>query len=269
MTGQDQSARGDKPGAKPHHKKQDNYGEKGSHSTPPPPPAAQRWAKYMLGFGVSVAVGLAPLLGSKSVPLFSSLLNLIPDSLRASLIPITSALMGLVAVVVQWYSEEDLDRAARRKALVRSVAISTLGALAFYVLSLVVVKTVGFGGPKERDSTTFIVGFARPYKDQCPATVSDVDCIGFLSLDQEKVTQFWGVPNVISAELALCFTYLTFMLGFASAVGIVMYRQGDSNAEASNKPVTSSANSHDDLVHLEKDSVSGSPDDQRSNAGGA
>ena len=39
-------------------------------ATPPLPPTIRRWVTYLLAFGVSVAVGLAPLLGVLGVPLF-------------------------------------------------------------------------------------------------------------------------------------------------------------------------------------------------------
>ena len=54
--------------------------------------------------------------------------------------PLTSALMGLAAVLVQWYSGESLDRNSRRKLLLRSVLIAAVGALSFYTLTTFVVK---------------------------------------------------------------------------------------------------------------------------------
>jgi hypothetical protein len=132
--------------------------------TPPPPPSTQRWLTYMIAFGVSVAVGLAPLLGLLKIPLFTSLLSLIPDSLRGSLIGVTSALMALIAIGVQWYSEEQLTRDTRRKALSASLCIAFVAAISFYVVTTYVVKDVPFGGHKDREVGSFLVGFSRPIK---------------------------------------------------------------------------------------------------------
>lgn len=194
---------------------------------PPPPAPVARWVRYLLAFGVSVAVGLAPLLGRLRVPLFSPLLDLIPDDLGHTLIPVTSALMGLAAVLVQWYSGEDLDRATRRRGLMQSIATAFVGAVAFYALTVFVVRHVDYGGEVHRNQGTFVVGFVRPYRPPCGVGVSDELCIEYQSFNPAKIMAFWGDTNVNLAELALSATYLTFMLGFASAVGVVMHRRGD------------------------------------------
>jgi hypothetical protein len=198
-----------------------------SPQMPPPPAPVARWVRYLLAFGISVAVGLAPLLGRLRVPLFSPLLDLIPDDLGHTLIPVTSALMGLAAVLVQWYSGEDLDRATRRKALMRSIGIAFVGVVTFYALTIFVVKHVDYGAAGNRKEGTFVVGFVRPYRQPCEAGVSDEMCIEYQSFNQAKIKAFWGDTNINLAELALSAAYLTFMLGFASAVGVVMHRRGD------------------------------------------
>src|SRR5437016_3481091 len=86
------------------------------NAPPPPPPLARRWIRYLLGFGVSVAIGLAPYLGKVHVPLFSPLLDLIPESLQTTILPLSSALMGIVAVGVQWYGGERLTEQWLRRA---------------------------------------------------------------------------------------------------------------------------------------------------------
>jgi hypothetical protein len=264
-----QSERGDLAGVTSHCQERDPSGDPSRISNPPPPPPVRRWVTYMVAFGVSVAVGLAPLLGSQTVPLFSPLLDLIPDIFRKSLIPVTSALMGLVAILVQWFSEEDLDRFARRRALKWCVLVALAGVLTFYVLSIFVVKNVEYGTGDERATKTFLIGFVRPYRDPCTAKVSDAQCIQFQSLDEDAVTAFWGDTNVNLANLALSLTYLTFMLGFASAVGIVMYRKGGVNAQGIDKSATPSSDSRGELLLPEEEDDRDRSGDERTNAGGA
>jgi hypothetical protein len=194
-----------------------------SPTTPPPPPAVRRWVTYLLAFGVSVGVGLAPLLGTQKVPLFSPLLDLVPDSLRDKLVPFASALMGLLAVVVQWFSEEELDRSARRKAFKWSVAIAFAGAVAFYSVSIFVVRHV--------DGATVLIGFYPP-KERCIG-MSAAQCIhSETTVNQDRITSYWGDGNVGLAELALSYSYLIFTLGFASAVGVVIHQKGGISAKA-------------------------------------
>ena len=69
-----------------------------------PTPVGRRWVNYLIGFSVGVGSGLSVYLGKVHVPLFSPLLDLIPFTLQNTLIPLSSALMGIVAVAVQFYS---------------------------------------------------------------------------------------------------------------------------------------------------------------------
>jgi hypothetical protein len=260
MTDQDQSAHNDQAILGVHHKKSEEVGDKRGSLTPKPPPVVGRWIRSMLAFGVSVAVGLAPLLGSKIVPHFFPLLDLLPEELRDSLIAVTSALMGLVAIGVQWFSGEELDRATRRKTLRRCVAASFLGVLVFYNLTILTVTPVKYGDPKNQSTATFLIGLIRPYKEPCTDRVmSDEACIDKVGLDQSLITGFWGNANVTFSKLALAATYLTFILGFASAVGIVMYPDGGVHAQKADKRARLVRGSTDELLRTETDRNHNSP----------
>lgn len=81
-----------------------------TRSTARPPTALTRvWVRSLIGFSVGVAVGLAPYLGVTGVPLFTPLLELIPSTARHTTIPLSAALMGLVAMWVQWYGADKLS----------------------------------------------------------------------------------------------------------------------------------------------------------------
>jgi hypothetical protein len=229
---------------------------------PPPPPPVRRWVTYFVAFGVSVAVGLAPLLGVLKIPLFSSLLDLIPDFQRHSLIPVVSALMGLVAVLVQWYSEEKLSRARRRRALLPTVFLAMIAAVSFYVVTTYVVVNIDFGGSDHRETGTFLVGFHRPNDAPCQGVKSDAVCIERLTFDQNVITAFWGQDSIRTATLALSAPYLIFMLSFGAAVGIVMHGKGeDQNENESSRPRAAALASATNVMPLQEDS-SGSTEPQ-------
>src|SRR5882724_5196164 len=90
----------------------------------PPTRTAKKFVRYMVGFGVSVAVGLAPYLGTLHVPLFSSLLDLIPEPIRGTVIPLSAALMGVVAVIVEWYGWERQDLAWFKTIFIRCLVLT-------------------------------------------------------------------------------------------------------------------------------------------------
>src|ERR1700749_4631878 len=64
---------------------------------------AALWVRLLLGFGVAVGVGLAPLLGKTGLPGFFTLLSMLPAILRTTAIPLSSFIMGILAVGVQFY----------------------------------------------------------------------------------------------------------------------------------------------------------------------
>src|SRR5215475_12041913 len=88
------------------------------------PRLASDWVRYLLGFTVSIGVGLAPYLGLVGVPLFTPLLSLIPHSLQSIAIPISIASMGIIAVVVQWRKRDSSRPLEFRLAL--TFALTTL-----------------------------------------------------------------------------------------------------------------------------------------------
>jgi len=100
------------------HRKRPSAPAKGydKNRLPSPPRRTRGWKRYLLSFGVSVGVGLAPYLGNVRVPLFSPLLDLIPATLQNTILPLSTALMGVVALSVQWYGGERVTRKRLRRA---------------------------------------------------------------------------------------------------------------------------------------------------------
>lgn len=187
------------------------------------PPLARRFVRYIVGFGVGVGVGLAPYLGLLRIPLFAPLLDLIPDSIQNTLIPLSAALMGLLAVVVQWYAGEHITRRWLRRLFARTLLAVTL---AFVVLLIIhtttVVKVPIEGG---NDSASFVVGFSRPYRPPCTQDVSDAECIKKITLDTSAIESYWGDRQVRLARLSLMLSYLLFTSSFGALIGVILLRE--------------------------------------------
>lgn len=187
---------------------------------PPPPPTAGLFVRYVLGLGVSVGVGLAPYLGRINVPLFEPLLTIVPLSEQGFLIPLSTALMGLVAVGVQWYGGERPEWLRKWFGATLVIALLALGFLV-YVHNNVVVS-VQYLGTK---STSFLVGFSRPNKPPCPEGISDAECIrDYLTFNPAKIESFWGDKEVRNARLTLTLSYLVCMGSFSTLVGFIVIR---------------------------------------------
>lgn len=189
---------------------------------PPPPRLARRLVRYILGFGVSFAIGLAPYLGKLNVPGFTPLLSLMPSTIQGTAIPLSAALMGIVAVAIQWYGGERVTPAWLRKGFKRALIMALLSFLLLTVVhTLVVVRVEILGG---RDSVSFVVGFVRPHKPPCTAEVSDSTCIKLITFDVSEIEAFWGDSQVRVAKIALILSYLLATSSFGLIVGLLLLR---------------------------------------------
>jgi hypothetical protein len=186
-----------------------------------PTPLARRFVRYVVGFGVAVAIGLAPFLGELDLPLFTPLLHLIPRSVRDTLVPLSAALMGLVAVVVQWLGEERLSRVRLRKMFARTLAVAVFSFVLLFTLHNFIVVRVPI--PSLDSTETFIVGFTRPDAPGCQG-FSDSECIKRLSMNEELIASYWGDRRIALASLCLKLAYLLFTGSFGALVGLLALR---------------------------------------------
>src|SRR5208337_110101 len=182
------------------------------------PQTAVKWVKYVLGFSVSVAVGLAPYLGRVNVPLFTPMLSFIPLSLQDTAIPLSSAAMGIVAVVVQWYDSQQVSKGWASKVFGKTVAACVLS-----LLAIVVVETFGVERvyvPSIKETASFVVGFSYPHTPPCQG-LGRAKCITErLVLDQDTITTYFGEGQVKSAQFLLVLTYTVFMATFGVMIGL-------------------------------------------------
>jgi len=186
-----------------------------------PTQTAHRFVRYVVGFGVAVGVGLAAYLGKLDVPLFTPLLRLIPMNMQDMLLPLSAALMGIVAVAVQWFGTVHLSRTwLRRNFVLALVSTVVLFVVLIIVHSLVVVRV-----PIDNASSTVgvLVGWdTRPIVEPCGARISDSECIQKISLDPAQVESMWGSSSMRRAQVALTLAYLGFTGVFGWLVGLLV-----------------------------------------------
>lgn len=206
-----------------------------SHTTgddePPAPirpatPLGRKLVRYILGFGVGIGVGLAPYLGLLEVRFFKPLLSLIPSSIQDTVIPLSAALMGTLAVVIQWYGGESISRKWLRKMFARTLAIAVLTFILLTVLHELVVVELSMGNGK---TVSLVVGFRRPHDPPCPKEVSDRECLKLVTLDPAEIEAFWGEGQVRLARLSLIFSYLLFTGSFGMLIGLIILKEGLQN----------------------------------------
>jgi len=191
-----------------------------SDSTPRPPSTlARRFVRYVSGFGVGVALGMAPFLGVVEVPGFEALLRLFPRELAHSLIPLSAFLMGVVAVAVQFYSGERIAATTLRRRFKRTLILLLVGFLLLVVLYTLFVRTVAVeGGARELAFTT---GWQRLPSCGCPPQLTDVECLKELSANPAATGSCWG-RQLLVVRLSLTLAYLLVTGGFGALVGLLL-----------------------------------------------
>jgi hypothetical protein len=182
----------------------------------------------MVAFGVSVVIGLAPLLGTVRVPGFTALLTLFPRlplDLARPIIPIASVLMGTLAAALAFYATEKIPMATVRRWMKRTL-ITILGALVALLVSYIFsVIQVTYQGTK---TVSVLVGFYRPTTCRdCEPWMSDEECVGHTTLKPARIRSCWGDKNINVAYLTLSLLYLVVMGSFGVAVGLYVIKPGN------------------------------------------
>jgi hypothetical protein len=183
------------------------------------PHFASDWIRYLLGFSVSVAVGLAPYLGLVGVPLFTPLLSLIPNSLQNIAIPFSIASMGIVAVVVQWRKRDPA------KPLEFRLAVSLASASLLFFLAIEMLAVAHIEVPAVNKTVSFAVGMGTPKKALC-AGLSREECIDQkLGLNETVIDSYFGDLPTGLTKLALVVSYIACMTSFGWTVGLLLLRE--------------------------------------------
>lgn len=190
----------------------------------PPTALSRRFVRYLVGFGVGVALGLAPFLGTVGVPGFVALADLLPLTLQDRIAALAPVVMGVVAVAVQFGSESRIPRKRLRRRFAVTLSILAAGFVLLVVLQALVVREVGIlGGDR---TVRYAVGLDRPATCVCPPGLSDSECIiEELTLDPARVETCWGTGSVRRSELALTLSFLLVIGGFGALVGLVLLQE--------------------------------------------
>lgn len=182
----------------------------------------------MVGFGVSVALGLAPLLGFVKVPGFAALLDLfptIPWDTRKTIIPLSAFAMGVTAVVIQFRAADKITDYRLKAVFNRTLLGIILTFVALVVSHTLLVRQIRV--PAADDEVAVLVGFYRPQTCvQCTPAMSDSACIvDHLSFNPTAIESCWGDVNIRLGFLVLGLSYLSLMATFGSLIGYLMRKK--------------------------------------------
>jgi len=189
--------------------------------TPTPTPQDTEDAKdghplrrYLFGLGVSGAVGSAPLLGLLKAPGFVSLLALIPEESKIPLISASASLMGLVAVAVQFYGGEKIDRKFLRKYFPILVVVILASLIALIVLYHSVV-------PIGTSNVRVFIGWSRLPGCECEGP-DNSKCVADLVQDLQTC---WSDSSIGWVKNLYYLSYLLGTGGFGALIGLLVLQR--------------------------------------------
>lgn len=208
--------------------------------TPPitePDNVTLNFVKVMLGAGVWVVVGLAPLLGTKRIPFFAPLIDLYPESIRFWLIPVSGFMMGMISVIVAYAASKRVDEVVgkwfRRAAITFGVTLILL--VVAYMLTVVHVVVTETGGATQR--FTYVTGSLTVPAGKTSGCTCEVgspaqECVEGGTSDS-AIRACFGPYRVAVATLVLALLYLVVTASFAAAAGLrVITAKDAARAEA-------------------------------------
>jgi len=190
----------------------------------PLPRIARRYIWYIVSFGVSVGIGVAPFLGLKKVPGFQALLDLFPMQLQEILIPASMFLMGLVGVVVHFYAGQGIKMKVLNRFFLSGFAallVTLLIFLRIYMAFVVRVESKAMG-------RTIAVLVGTSYDKNCDCYKRNLkrkECIKWLSFDDSLIEACWEENQIQQSGYWLAIPYLALMGGFGGLIGLVIRRE--------------------------------------------
>lgn len=190
------------------------------------PPLAKKYVYFMVAFGVSVLVGLAPLLGYLPIPLFTNILDILPVNVRDRLVPFAAVLMGFPALVVQFFGARQV---VTQRVLMRwfALCLCTAVIMAFALFSLYSLFTIDVtihGGDRK---AYFIVGSAMLPECECVASNLKIkSCIKeILSVSPDRVDECFDDQELRTRKLLVSIPYLVLMMCFGATVSILVLKE--------------------------------------------
>jgi hypothetical protein len=173
----------------------------------------EHWVQLVLGFSVTIVVGLAPYLG-KFIPLLAPMMSILPEAVQPVAIPLSAAATGIVALLVEWHVTYKLPGARVRTWFRRTVLICIISLTVLAGIQTIAVVRVDV--PAVNRTVSFAVGPFHPNTPPCTG-LSRSDCIKHqLSLDEAAIDSYFGEEWIDVTKFILVIVYTIFMSTFGA-----------------------------------------------------
>jgi hypothetical protein len=183
------------------------------------PRATRAWIRVLIGLGISTPIALLPLIGKSDIAPFDTLLALIPDSIQGTVIPLSCAVMSIMAASVEF---RVLDHVSRQDLLIsarRGLALlSFLLILFLCAYSLLVTNVTILNGSQ---SVAIITGLGSTNAPPCTGMGVE-ECLNYITLKEAKVSSYFGDGRIRVSKIILETLYISFFGAFGNVAGILV-----------------------------------------------
>jgi hypothetical protein len=182
---------------------------------------------YILGFGVTTAIGLSPFLGTANVLGFRALLSMFPTSpfdTTKTVIPLAAFFMGTVCVIVQYVAIERPGALALRRLFIISSSIVVVAGLVLLVVHTLTVARITV--PAADIEISVLVGYKRnPGCPSCTPEMPDTACLAETTLDPAIIMSCWNERAIRLSFLLFAGLYFAMTCGFGAMIGGLILRE--------------------------------------------
>jgi|GEM_PF-1643142 len=197
---------------------------------------ARKYRNHLLSFGVTLVVGMAPLLGKVHIPLFTSILDVFPRNFSQTLIPFVAFIMTLPAVAVQFIGKDVIARKHLNRWFRWNFVFLALITITLYVVYSYMVTQVSFEG--EHGVVAYVTG--SKMLDDCPCVAKKLPittCIGeAITLNPLQVTDCYDPAEINLRKAILSTLYMMMMLSFGTLIGLLIVRENQPQSQRKRQP---------------------------------
>lgn len=180
------------------------------------PQSARTMIRLGVSFGVGFAVAMAPLIGAKEIPFFRPLADLLSESHRNVLIPVSALLLGLIAMSVHFLLGEKVSRARIRKTFVATLIAIGVSVVALVTLHQLYIVKAGCS------AEPIVLGWSRLESCGCEPGSSDRTCLEDSACQIEGC---WKESQARQVTLSIYLSYLFILCGFEVLVGLLTLQE--------------------------------------------
>ena len=188
------------------------------------PAPAREYTTFFGAYLVAIGAGLAPFLGAKHVPGFTTIGELFPMNMQRGLIAFATFLMLIPILTVQFYEKDDVGRILGRIFAFFLPLLLILPFVLYYFFSAYVIQIDFEGGQR---SASYVIG-SRMMPD-CPCVARGLRitrCIGpVLSADPAEVTACYDDAEINARRMKLAIPYLLMMLSMGALIALIVMKR--------------------------------------------